>query len=316
MYSWGDDTSTWNNPGKYDYGSAKKPYLDDLAKKAEAEGPRSYSSKKGPDMKLVGPEGKNLQSLSENVVLLAVDGTGSMQKWPAEIFDRLPLLYQTLSKYRDDVEISFSVIGDAKWDKWPTQVGDIEKGVSLDKYLKALHAEGGGGPGNRESYELWAYFVKEHVDVPKAVSPTLIIMGDEKFYEQISAEQVKKVFGDTIQGPIDAMTVWKDIAAKYDVYLLHKEHPGDDDEVLAQWREAIGDQKVVPVYDPLRVVDQAMAIVAEKWGCLSDFEKNLAARQDKKTVNAVMTSLKGVSIPGAKAAGGEKSVKSKSILEG
>ena len=33
--------------------------------------------------------------------------TGSMQTWPAEIFDRLPLLYNTLAQYRPDLEVLF-----------------------------------------------------------------------------------------------------------------------------------------------------------------------------------------------------------------
>ena len=33
-----------------------------------------------------------------------------MASWPFEIFDRLPLLYNTLSQYREDLEICFAAI--------------------------------------------------------------------------------------------------------------------------------------------------------------------------------------------------------------
>src|SRR3989338_5924965 len=191
MYSWGDDTSTWKNPGAYDYGSARKPYLEDLAKDAADKGPRSYALKSSPNLALVDPKGKTIKTESEDVIVVAVDGTGSMQTWPAEIFDRLPLLYQTLSKYRPDTELSFSVIGDAAADNWPVQITNFGKGPTLDDYLKAVKAEGGGGPGIRESYELWAYAIDKKVTTPKATSPFLIIMGDEKFYDPIKPEQVK-----------------------------------------------------------------------------------------------------------------------------
>ena len=36
-----------------------------------------------------------------------------MASWPFEIFDRLPLLFNTLSQYREDLEICFAAIGDA-----------------------------------------------------------------------------------------------------------------------------------------------------------------------------------------------------------
>ncbi len=314
MYSWGDDTSTWKSPGAYDYGEAKKPYLDDLAKEAKKEGSRVYSTKKTPGLELVDPKGKTLHSGSENVVLWMLDGTGSMQKSPAEFFDRAPLIYQTLSTKRDDVDLSFSVIGDARWDKWPVQVGNLERGLPLDKQLKALHAEGGGGAGNKESYELWAYFAKEHVTTPNAISPTIILMGDEKFYDKINPTDVQKIFGDTIQGPIDSMSVWKSLTERFDVYLLHKEYATNDADVVAQWKEALGDQKVIPVYDTQRFVDHGLAILAAKWGFSDDFEKSIAARQDGKTVKAVMESLRAVSIPSAGGnAGGNKPKKSKSL---
>ncbi|MBI1969873.1 hypothetical protein HYS48_04215 [Candidatus Woesearchaeota archaeon] len=294
MYSWGDDTKTWKKPSSYDYGSARAPYLEDLAKEAETKGPRSYALGKGPKLELVDPKGKTISTKSEDPVILAVDGTGSMQHWPAEIFDRLPLLYQTLSKYRPGVELSFSVIGDAAADQWPVQVTSFGKEIALDDYLKALHPEGGGGPGIRESYELWAYFMQEHCQTPNAISPFLIIMGDEKFYEKIDPAQVQHYLGDKLQGALDAMQVWQKLTQRFDIYLLRKPYPGHDEEITAQWKEAVGGQKVIPVYDPMRVVDVAMGIVAKRWGQFGDFELNLASRQEGGAVATVMQSLRYV----------------------
>lgn len=300
MYSWGDDTGAWKNPGAYKYDSARKPYLDDLAKDAADKGPRSYAAKSTPNLKLVDPKGKTIKTESEDVVILCVDGTGSMQTWPAEIFDRLPLLYQTLSQYRPTVEFSFSVIGDATAaDRWPTQVTDFGKGVSLDEYLEALKAEGGGGGGARESYELWAYFINQHCETPKANSPTLIIMGDEGFYPKIDPDQVKHYFGDTLQAPLDSKAVWQELANRFDLYLLRKSyssHSGLDEQIKTQWAEAIGSQRIIPVEDPLRVVDVAMGLVAKKWGKFGDFKTNLAARQDGENIETVMKSLRAVSV--------------------
>ena len=186
MYSWGNDTNAWKNPGTYDFGSARRTYLDKAEEVAAKEGPRTYVASITPKMALVDPKGRNIISDSENPILVLVDGTQSMQDWPAKIFDRLPLMYQTLTKYRKDVEISFSVIGDANsisgaCDKWPVQVGNFAKGPgespkgkTLDDYLKALTPEGGGGPGIREGYELWAYFLQESCKTPKAKSPFVI----------------------------------------------------------------------------------------------------------------------------------------------
>ncbi|MBT3297569.1 hypothetical protein HN385_01450 [archaeon] len=293
MYSWGDDTSTWKKPGSYNYGSAKAPYLDDLKKEAADKGPRTYVGTKKPNLDLVNPKGKKLYSESENPIILAVDGTGSMQSWPGEIFDRLPLFYQTLSKYKPEIELSFSVIGDAISDDWPLQISAFGKGVELDDYLKALHPEGRGGPGIRESYELFSYFIHEHCKTPNAVSPFLFIMGDEKFYKNVDPSQVEQLIGDKLQGPLDSAKTIQELTQRYDVYLLRKSYShGLDKEIEGQWKEVLGAQKVIPIYDPERVVDVAMGLVAKKWGYFGDFENNLGARQDSVGKESVMMSLK------------------------
>ena len=301
MYSWGDDTSTWKNPGAYDYGSARKPYLEDLAKDAADKGPRSYALKSSPNLALVDPKGKTIKTESEDVIVVAVDGTGSMQTWPAEIFDRLPLLYQTLSKYRPNTEISFSVIGDATSDTWPSQISDFGKGVALDDYLKALKPEGGGGGGMRESYELWGYFMNQYCEMPKAISPTLIIMGDEKFYPTINPAQVEHYLGRKLQSPLDSVGMWKELGNKFDIYLLRKSYAGHDEEIIKQWAEAIGPQRIIPVEESTRAVDVALGLVAKKWGYFSDFKTNLSARQDEDNIKKVMKSLKAasVAVPGS-----------------
>lgn len=292
MYSWGDDTSTWKKPKGYDYGSARGDYLKTL-KKAAGDDERSYEAKSGPTLNLVDPKGKKITTQSQNPVIIGIDGTGSMQKAPAEIFDRLPLLYQTLSKYRPDIELSFSVIGDANIDKWPVQTTQFGKETVLDSYLKALCAEGGGGPGIRESYELWAFNLLEHAEIPKATSPFLIIMGDEKFYEQVDPKQAKKYLDLGLQSPVESMEVWKKLGQRFSIYLLQRPYAGGPtDEIRAQWTHAIGEQHVIPVLDDLRFVDVAMGLIAKQWGAISDFAENLSARQDEKSIEAVMESLR------------------------
>lgn len=297
MYSWGSDTSAWKKPGGYDFGSARAPYLDDLAKKSEGEGSRTYSSKAGPDLKLVDAKAGKIRSESKNVLVIGIDGTGSMQKAPAEIFDRLPLMYQTLSKYEPDLEVCFSVIGDAaSCDKWPVQISKFGKELELEGILKSLHAEGGGGPGIRESYELWAYKVLTDVETPNATSPFLIIMGDEKFYAQVDPGQAKKYLGLGLQSPVSSGEVWKSLTQRFDTYFLQRPYTGNTEEIRDQWQEAIGPQKVIPVLDDQRFVDHAMGLVAKRWGKVSDFVDNISARQDTGSVAAVMDSLR--SVPG------------------
>lgn len=298
MYSWGGSTADWKKPGAYKYDSAKSPYLDSLASAASARGPRSYSTGREPDMGLVDPSGKKISSDSKNPLVVAIDVTGSMATWPAEIFDRLPLLYQTLSQYREDLEVCFSAIGDANCDSYPLQVNDFEKGLGLEEKLKALGAEGGGGGQISESYELFAYFMREHCSTPNATSPFLLIYGDEKFYSQVKPEQVNHYIGDNVNGALDSKNLWTSLLQKYEVYFLHKPYgagnePDIDRDVVGFWANAIGKQRIIELPSCDRAVDIAMGLVAKSWGEYSDFTRSLDARQpDSEVQDAVHTSLR------------------------
>ncbi len=289
-YSWGDDTNTWANPGKYNYGSAKRAYVDP----SKPSGPRSYERRAmGPEMKLVNPLRKEISSGSMHPIVVGIDCTGSMADWPGEIFDRLPLFCQTLAKYQPDVELSFSVIGDAYCDEYPLQVADFGKGPALDKVLNAFYPEGGGGGQQSESYELWAYYMLKHSSTPKATSPFLIIMGDESFYELIEPSQAKHYIGDNLEKPLDSFEVWRALGQRYNVFLLHKEYGygASDDDILKFWETALGRQKIVRVPSKERVVDVAMGIIARAWGKFGDFMTNISARQDDATVSKVVDAI-------------------------
>ncbi|MFH1589816.1 MAG: hypothetical protein ABIB43_04585 [archaeon] len=286
MYGWGSDTSTWKKPGKYKYDSAKSPYLDSLASKSAAKGPRTYNIGSEPNMKLVNPRGRDISSDSENPIIIGVDVTGSMSTWPAEIFDRLPLFYQTLSQYKDDLDISFGAIGDAYCDTYPIQVNSFGKEVNLEEHLKALYPEGGGGGQNKETYELFAYYILEHCKTPKAKSPFMFIFGDEDFYKTVNPKQVEHYIGDKLESPMKSKDVWDKLLQRFDLYLLHKPYGSgsDDKEVVDSWANAIGRQRIVELPSKERAVDIAMGIVAKKWGKFSDFKDNLSARHDSDGV--------------------------------
>ncbi|MBU0666832.1 MAG: hypothetical protein ABIC91_05890 [Nanoarchaeota archaeon] len=288
MYSWGVDTSDWRGSGSYKYDSARSPYLDKLATDSSKKGPRTYNTGSSPDMKLVNTRGKTIKSDSENPIVVAIDVTGSMASWPKEIFDRLPLFYQTLSQYKPDLEISFAAIGDAYCDSYPIQVNDFGKGVKLEDHLKALYPEGGGGGQSSESYELFAYYMLNHCETPKAKNPFLFIYGDENFYSEINNKQVEHYIGDKLQTTLKSSDVWQKLLQKFNVYHLHKPYggisDGQDKSIKASWAKAIGSQKIIdlPSYD--RAVDIAMGVVAKHWGEFGDFKSNLSARQNDPTV--------------------------------
>lgn len=299
MYSWGPSTDDWAKPGAYSFDRARKAAMDRDAAAAKKKGGRTYlHGRTEPDLELVSPRGKRLLSASKNPILVAVDVTGSMAHWPAEIFDRLPLLYQTLSQYRQDVEISFAAIGDATSDRFPLQVTDFGKGAELDERLAAIFGEGGGG-GAKESYELFAWFVQNRVSTPEAEKPFLIVYGDEGFYPSVDPEQVRHYLGVSIEKREPALPIFRDLMERFEVYLLRKSYgdPGEEKKIVKQWEAALEPQRILAVQDEERAVDLALGLIARSWGRFEDFEKNMKARQPAAKVDALANSLDARSRP-------------------
>jgi DNA-directed RNA polymerase subunit RPC12/RpoP len=292
MYSWGDDTSDWEKPGAYAYSGSTKAARDDAAKKSKELGPRAYVDRGGPNEQLTSPK-KIISSASPNPLVIAVDVTGSMQRWPSEIFDRLPLLYQTLSQYRPDLEISFAAIGDAKCDRWPLQCTTFTKGFELEQELKALYGEGGGGD-IPESYGLFAWWVNTHVRTPNADRPFLIIFGDAPMHAKVPEGEVRHYLGDEIGQPVDAIAAFRQVSRTFNTWFLRRPGGTKGDEIDKQWASAIGGQQVVHMDDEQRAVDYAMGLVARSWGYFDDFKTNMSARQDDGKVRSLASRVEAI----------------------
>jgi len=302
MYSWSDDTSDWYGKGTYGYGDKGKEERDAAARLAAAAGPRTYERRSGPNPALIDPR-KHVQSTSKNPLIVAVDVTGSMANWPSEIFDRLPLFYNTLSQYREDVEVCFAAIGDAGADRWPLQVTEFAKGYDLEQQLGALFGEGGGGDAP-ESYGLFAWWVEHHVKVPNASTPFLIVFGDAPMHATIPKAQIQGLLGDSPQeggwieklvggrGELDALGTWRRVSQSWSTWFLRRPTGRKGDEVDQQWAQAIGAQKIFQIDDEQRAVDYALGLVARAWGHFADFQKNMLARQDETKVKAVAEKIR------------------------
>lgn len=292
MYSWYDDTSDWAKPGAYAYDAKTKKEREREAVRAAAAGPRTYSSKSQPDVQIVDPK-KRIHSASKNPLMVAVDVTGSMQSWPFEIFDRLPLLFNTLASYRPDLEISFVAIGDAICDRWPLQTTDFARGFDLERLLKAIYGEGGGGDAP-ESYGLFAHWVNEHVETPNAERPFLIVFGDAPMHPTVPAGQIKHVLGDDYAQDVDSIAAWNQVSIEWNTWFLRRPGGRDGDETARQWSKAIGAQQVVQMDNEQRAVDYAMGLIARTWGHFGDFTENMKARQDETKVRELVKRIEDV----------------------
>jgi ribosomal protein S27AE len=283
MYSWDGNTDTWYGKGAYSYGSKGAAKREAAAERARAYGPRTYEQRSGPNERVIDPR-KRIRSESKNPLIIAVDVTGSMASWPFEIFDRLPLLYNTLSQYREDLEICFAAIGDAAVDRWPLQVTTFAGGFDLEQLLGSLFGEGGGGDAP-ESYGLFAHWVNTHVQIADANElPFLIVFGDITMHAKVPQAQITHYLGDQVRRDVDAIAAWKQVCRNWNTWFLRRPTGKRGDRVDAQWGKAIGAQKVFHIEDEQRAVDYAMGLVARAWGHFGDFQDNMRARQSEDKV--------------------------------
>ncbi len=304
MYSWSEDTSDWYGKASYSYDTERgKAVREAAASRAAASGPRTYKGRHAPNMDLVDPR-KRITTKSANPLIVAVDVTGSMANWPFEIFDRLPLLYNTLAQYREDLEICFAAIGDAKADRWPLQATEFAHGYDLEQLLGGLFGEGGGGDAP-ESYGLFAWWVENHVEVPNATDPFLIVFGDAPMHKTIPRDQIQRLLGDSspkdpegkgtswtdlILGggsDFDSIKAWKRVSQRWNTWFLRRPTGRQGDEVDQQWAEAIGDEHIFHIDDEARAIDYALGLIARSWGHFGDFQTNMKARQDEGKVKEV-----------------------------
>jgi hypothetical protein len=311
MYGWSSDDrpSYGTRTGGYDYSDARDAY----------KGARD-AYKPTPAVVAESAKGKRISTESPYPVLVRIDVTGSNKANAATFWTKLPLLFKEAERYLPGLEISFAAIGDAHAsDRYPLQVRDFKAGEALDAELNKLHAEGGGGGGCRESYELSAFFDLHMVDMPNARKPYLFLLCDEGVYEEVEPSQARQHVGVDMKESMPTAEVYKELMQRYNVYVFHSPYGGrpgssEDQPIVDQWKSLVGDQRVLILEDAARVVDSIIGVLAAETGKFDDFKTRLTERQTKVQVKTVMGTLKTVT--DAKAAADADIGKSPSKLAG
>jgi hypothetical protein len=299
----------------YDFADAKKAY--------NVHVDRSYDDAKVDQKTKKDFLEAVLKTDCESPLLICCDVTGSMGEWPATMFSKLPYLEHEVKEYLGKgTEISFGAVGDANSDTYPLQIRPFTKGKDLEKRMKELIVEKGGGGQLRETYEIAALYYARKVEMPNAIKPVLIMIGDEGFYDVIGKEHAKNIAGVNLQSPMMATDVFKELMNKYSVYLIRKPYnvsssntiSADDQAIHKQWAKVLGEERIAPLGEPGRVVDVIFGILAKEAGRIDYFEQELIDRQGKDKdgthkIDVVMKSLNTIHH-----AGNAKSVKK--LIEG
>ena len=282
----------------HDFKDAKKAYANVVS--------RSYSDARssGVDVSDLLPDAIVCNATSSLTIL--TDVTGSMGEWPKVMFSKLPYLeYEAKEYLGEDTEIGFGAIGDAYNDSYPVQARPYKKGIDLKDEMNALVIEGGGGGSGEESYELAALYYARNVTMPNATHPILIMIGDEDYYDQVAPDVAKRYAKVMSPSRLTAKEIFEELTRKYSVYLIRKvygesgtsdKRGAKDQAVHDSWVKMLGEDRIVNLHDPERVVDVIFGILAKETDKVAYFQMELEGRQEPDKVDIVYKSLQTVHV--------------------
>lgn len=184
-------------------------------------------------------------------VAIGLDVTSSRGGDTGIIYAGLPRFWgHVLSKgLVPDPQLLTVGIGDFTHDRAPIQVGNFEvEDHLIDEDLKRLWIEGGGGGTGRESYELAAYLLarRTKIDYVKGGKKrgVAFFLGDEGFYDTVTQDAVKQVFGQDIPADIPSEEIFAELQRSFDTFLifpgasLEKRRAGIDEEIRKRVQSA------------------------------------------------------------------------------
>lgn len=190
---------------------------------------------------------------SSNAIVVSLDVTGSMAAVVGEIHSKLPTLMGLLTRknYITDPQVLFLAVGDATCDRVPLQVGQFESGLEMDDDLSNMYLEQGGGGQQTESYELAAYFGARKTSIDcfekRGKKGYFFFIGDENAYNSVDKEEVKALYGDTLEASIKTKDMFEELKKTYNVFFILPEDAsnGDDDSIVKKWKTLVGAEHVL-----------------------------------------------------------------------
>jgi len=227
-----------------------------------------------------------------------------MGTWPGVIIEKLGYFELEAKEYLgEDLEMCFSVIGDAYADSFPAlQVRPFTKGTELVEELLKLKIVGQGGGQTTESYELAVLYFVRNVLIPNAKRPILIIIGDEQPYDFVDKDQAKSLAHVNLEGRMSTKEVFEELKRKFSVNMIRKPYNSSsgnsmsdlDRKIYGKWAELVGAENIYDLPDPARVVDLIFGILAKETGRMEYFHDEIEGRQRPDQVAVVYKSLDSV----------------------
>lgn len=183
-------------------------------------------------------------------IIIALDVTGSMGMVPHRLItkDFPEIMKKIMDEGIAHPQVCFLGIGDQYMDDAPIQVGQFEASDELlDKWLKTIWLEGGGGGNNGESYQLAWWFAANHVSADhiekRGKKGILITIGDEPVHRSVTNSEFKSLFGEVSEAPsMTTPQLLERAKESWDVYHINlMDWSGAVSRTQGCWKELLGD---------------------------------------------------------------------------
>jgi hypothetical protein len=186
-------------------------------------------------------------------IIILFDVTGSMGSIPVTVQDKLGQVFGLLLRkgYVDDPQILVGAIGDSDTDYVPFQVSQFESDNRIDDNLRKIFLEGNGGGDQCEGYEMAPYFAARHTVTDhwekRGKKGYMFIIGDEMNKSQLSAKNVKKIFGDDLEGNISIKDIYKEAQEKWNIFSIFPSEASyfRYEKFPQHWKDLLGERALV-----------------------------------------------------------------------
>lgn len=186
-------------------------------------------------------------------IIIGLDVTGSMGYVPTQfIKEGMTTMMADLYKAgMVDAQVLFMGIGDHECDRSPLQVGQFEADDQLlDKWLKNVYLESGGGGNGGESYLLaWKYAASNtRIDSfeKRGTKGFLFTIGDEPNLRTLPRRAQSEIFGSNGQYLEESdASLLEQAQESYNVFHIHTRETGRGRSLDSRWREVLGDNLLI-----------------------------------------------------------------------
>jgi hypothetical protein len=186
-------------------------------------------------------------------IIIGLDETGSMSSIPYYLItEAFPdIMKRILEEGVKDPQVCFLGIGDFHYDDAPIQAGQFETSdLLLDKWLRKVYLEGGGGGNAGEDYHLAWYFAARHTVTDsytkRGKKGILITIGDESCNPDLDQTTILRQFGDTTKSTT-SKEILEEARKSWNVIHINITHGYSSENVKASkfWEMLMGDDGVI-----------------------------------------------------------------------